>query len=302
MTKIGFIGVGVMGTPMAHNLVGKGFDVTLYDEKPGRAAEVAQEFGCKAAQSLDGLRDCDFIVCMLPDGKVVQEVLTRAQQQALIKSLQAGHGLHRHELLGADADARDRRRAGQARLDAGRCAGFRRADARRNRHARHHDRLRSDEALLDKVSPVLSAMGNQLFVLGGLGNGHAMKAINNIIAGSAMIAVAEGLAVGEEFGLDPKTMVDVLNASTGRSFVTELVAKEHVITKKFATGFALGLIAKDVRIAADLGEDIELDAPLFRLVRERFATAREHAGRRRRQLTRLCCIRGCGQANPKRRA
>jgi 3-hydroxyisobutyrate dehydrogenase len=70
----------------------------------------------------------------------------------------------------------------------------------------------------------------------------------------------------------------VLNASTGRSFVTELVAKDHVITGKFATGFALGLLAKDVRIAADLGEDIALDLPMFRLARERFALAREVEG------------------------
>jgi 3-hydroxyisobutyrate dehydrogenase len=70
----------------------------------------------------------------------------------------------------------------------------------------------------------------------------------------------------------------VLNASTGRSFVTELVAKEHVIPKKFATGFALGLIAKDVRIAADLGDAIHLDLPLFRQARERFAAAREELG------------------------
>jgi 3-hydroxyisobutyrate dehydrogenase len=105
-----------------------------------------------------------------------------------------------------------------------------------------------------------------------------MKAINNIVAGAAMIAVAEGLALGENFGLDPAKMVDVFNASTGRSFVTELVAKDHVITGRFATGFALGLLAKDVRIAADLGEDIALDLPLFRLARERFAFAREAEG------------------------
>jgi 3-hydroxyisobutyrate dehydrogenase len=132
--------------------------------------------------------------------------------------------------------------------------------------------------VLAKVKPVLSAMGNQLFVLGGLGNGHAMKAINNIVAGAKMIAVAEGLALGETFGLDPETMVSVLNASTGRSFVTELVAKEHVIPKKFATGFQLGLLAKDVRIAADLGDDITLDLPMFRLTRERFAYARDAEG------------------------
>ncbi len=277
MARVGFIGIGVMGTPMAANLVRKGFDVTLFDATAGRAAQVAGELGCAAAQSLEGLGDSEFIVTMLPDGKVVQEVLTRAAGQALLKSLKpgsicidmssseplltretgavlAGQGL---TLVDAPVSgARMRAESGTLAIMIG-CGS---------------------EEVMEKIRPVLAAMGSQLFVLGGLGNGHAMKAINNIIAGATMIAVAEGLALGEKFGLEPATMVDVLNASTGRSFVTELVAKEHVIPKKFATGFALGLITKDVRIAADLGEQIQLDLPLFRLSRERFALARDIEG------------------------
>jgi 3-hydroxyisobutyrate dehydrogenase len=277
MTRVGFIGIGTMGTPMVANLVSKGFAVTLYDAAPGRAAQVAGELGCAAAASLAGLAGCQFIVTMLPDGKVVQEVLTRTEDQALLNVMQpgavfidmssaepmltreTGAVLARRGLALVDAPvsgARTRAAAGTLAIMIGCAPG----------------------ALLEQVTPVLSAMGSQLFVLGGLGNGHAMKAINNIIAGAKMIAVAEGLALGESFGLDPATMVDVLNASTGRSFVTELVAKEHVITGRFATGFALGLLAKDVRIAADLGEDILLDLPLFRLARERFAFARDAEG------------------------
>jgi 3-hydroxyisobutyrate dehydrogenase len=277
MTRIGFIGVGTMGTPMAANLVRKGFAVTLYDAAPGRATQVAGELGCASVDTLAGLAGSQFVVTMLPDGKVVQEVLTRAEGQGLLKALkpgavcidmssaeplltrETGAVLAKHGMTLVDAPvsgARTRAESGTLAIMIG-CGS---------------------PHVLEQVTPVLSAMGNQLFVLGGLGNGHAMKAINNIIAGSTMIAVAEGLTLGEQFGLDPATMVDVLNASTGRSFVTELVAKEHVIPKKFATGFALGLIAKDVRIAADLGDDINLDLPLFRLSRERFIAAREQQG------------------------
>src|SRR5262249_35697604 len=152
-----------------------GFDVTLYDEAPGRAEQIAKEFGCRAVQSLDGLAKCDFIVTMLPDGKVVQEVLLRAQQQSLIKSCKrgavfidmsssepmltraTGAELGKHGLILVDAPvsgARMRAESGTLAIMIG----------------------ASDEALIAKVKPVLSAMGNQLFVLGGLGNGHAMKA------------------------------------------------------------------------------------------------------------------------------
>lgn len=277
MTRVGFIGTGTMGTPMAANLVKKGFAVTLHDAQPGRAAAVALQLGCAAAGSLRDLAGCEFVVTMLPDGKVVQEVLTRAEDGALIDSMQRGAVfidmssseplltretgalLAQHGLMLVDAPvsgARPRAESGTLAIMIG-CG---------------------DGPLLERITPVLSAMGSQLFVLGGLGNGHAMKAINNIIAGATMIAAAEGLALGEDFGLDPKTMVEVLNASTGRSFVTELVAKEHVIPGRFATGFALGLLAKDVRIAADLGEQVALDLPLLRLTRERFALAREIEG------------------------
>jgi 3-hydroxyisobutyrate dehydrogenase len=275
--RVGFIGIGVMGTPMAANLVRKGFAVTLFDAAPGRAAQVAGELGCAATESPGGLGGCEFIVTMLPDGKVVQEVLTRADGGALLNAAKPGtvfidmsssEPLLTREtgaLLAArgmtlvDAPvsgARTRAEAGTLAIMIGAAPG----------------------ELLEKIRPVLSAMGGQLFVLGGLGNGHAMKAINNIVAAATMIGVAEGLALGEDFGLAPATMVEVFNASTGRSFVTELVAKEHVIPGKFATGFALGLLAKDVRIAADLSEDVALDLPMFRLTRERFVMAREAEG------------------------
>jgi 3-hydroxyisobutyrate dehydrogenase len=277
MARIGFIGVGTMGAPMAANLVRRQFPVTLHDAAPDRAAQLARQLGCAFTESLGGLADCDFIITMLPDGRAVQDVLTRAEDGALINAVkggtvfidmsssepqltrETGAMLMRHGLLLVDAPvsgARPRAEAGTLAIMVGCAPG----------------------ELLGKVTPVLEAMGSQLFVLGGLGNGHAMKAINNIVAGSTMVAVAEGLALGEDFGLDPATMVEVLNASTGRSFVTELVAREHVIPGRFATGFALGLLAKDVRIAADLGEDMALDLPLFRLTRERFAFARDAEG------------------------
>jgi 3-hydroxyisobutyrate dehydrogenase len=277
MARIGFIGTGTMGAPMARNLAAKGFQVTLYDTAPGRAAALAVDIGCASAEQLAGLAACEFIVTMLPDGKVVQEVLTRAEGGALSRAVQRGTifidmssaeplltretgellARHGHVLVDAPVSgARPRAEAGTLAIMIG-CGS---------------------ETVLEKVKPVLGAMGNQLFVVGGLGNGHAMKAINNMVAGAAMVAVAEGLALGEHFGLEPARMVDVFNASTGRSFVTELVAREHVIPARFATGFALGLLAKDVRIAADLGEDTALDLPMFRLTRERMALAREAEG------------------------
>ncbi|HTY51037.1 MAG TPA: NAD-binding protein, partial [Steroidobacteraceae bacterium] len=113
---------------------------------------------------------------------------------------------------------------------------------------------------------------------GPLGSGHAMKALNNFVAAAGYAAAAEALLVGRRFGLDPGRMLDILNVSTGRNFSTEVVMKEHVVGERFATGFALGLLAKDVRIAAQLARTLHQDAPLAELMDARWALALERLG------------------------
>ena len=121
-------------------------------------------------------------------------------------------------------------------------------------------------------------MGTRLFDVGGPGNGHAMKALNNFVAGTGFIAVAEAVLVGKRFGLDPNVMIDVMNVSTGKNFNTENVVKQHVISRQFASGFALGLLAKDVKIAADLASAIDVDSPLTRLSSALLGEARDRVG------------------------
>jgi 3-hydroxyisobutyrate dehydrogenase len=105
-----------------------------------------------------------------------------------------------------------------------------------------------------------------------------MKCLNNFLAGTSFAAATEALRVGRKFGLDPAVMVDVINVSTGRSFATDVVIKEHVLNEKFATGFALGLLTKDVGIATDLAEQIEVPAPIGELIRKLFRDASAGVG------------------------
>jgi 3-hydroxyisobutyrate dehydrogenase len=135
-----------------------------------------------------------------------------------------------------------------------------------------------DAAAIERSRPLLSAMGNRLFETGGLGSGHAMKALNNFVAAAGYTAAAEALLIGRRFGLDPTRMLEIMNVSTARNFNTEVVMKEHVVDRKFATGFTLGLLAKDVKIAADLAAEVKVDAPLAQLVKDRWALARDRLG------------------------
>jgi 3-hydroxyisobutyrate dehydrogenase len=135
-----------------------------------------------------------------------------------------------------------------------------------------------DPAAVDEAKPVLGKMGTRMFDVGGPGNGHAMKALNNFVAGTGFIAVAEAVLVGKKFGLDPAVMIDIMNASTGKNFNTENVVKQHVISRQFASGFALGLLAKDVKIAADLAAAIDVESPLTRLSSSLLGEARDRVG------------------------
>jgi 3-hydroxyisobutyrate dehydrogenase len=130
-----------------------------------------------------------------------------------------------------------------------------------------------DEEAFELVRPVLEAMGERIFRTGPVGSGHAMKALNNFLGATAYAAGVEALAIGRQFGLDPQVMLDVVNTSTGRSFNSEVVLKDEVITGRYGTGFALGLLAKDVGIAADLADSLGADAPILRLARSRWADA-----------------------------
>lgn len=219
--RVGFIGIGNMGWPMAANLVRAGFDVAVHDADPTRMQAFCREFQARAP-GLAGLATCEVVVTMLPDGHVVRRVLLEGDGGAFINTVQPG------------------------------------------------------KVVVDMSSS--EPTGTRLFEVGGSGCGHAAKALNNYLGATAFAAASEAVTIARRFGLAPETLVDILNVSTGKSFISEVVLKEHVLGEKYATGFKLGLLAKDVHIAESLGRAVGLDAPLLRLVDQRWALARERLG------------------------
>jgi 3-hydroxyisobutyrate dehydrogenase len=238
---------------------------------------VAARLGCRAASTLAEAARCEVCVTMLPTGAIVSEVLTAAQDAAFLKHAAPGTvvvDMSSSEPLGTQATGRALAARGLALIDAPVSGGVARAVDATLAIMIGAD----DEAAVERARAVLEALGQRLFRVGPLGAGHAMKAANNFVAAATYAATAEALAIGRRCGLDPGMMIDIMNVSTGRSFVSEVVMKEHVLTGRHATGFTLGLLAKDVDIAAALGEALGVDAPLARLTRERWNLARERLG------------------------
>jgi 3-hydroxyisobutyrate dehydrogenase len=275
--RVGFIGIGNMGWPMAANIAKAGHDLAVFDLNQDRVARFAAEHKSRTASNVGEIAQNDFVITMLPTSQHVRDALLSDEGGAFAKSLRPGAiviDMSSSDPVATRQLAPELARRGAILIDAPVSGAVPRAITGKLAIMIGGD----DQSAIARAKPLLSAMGDRLFDTGPLGSGHAMKALNNYIAAAGYTAVVEALMIGEKFGLDQSVMVDILNASTGRNFTTENMIKQQILSGQFATGFALGLMAKDVKIAADLGEAVRLDAPVSRLMRERWAAARERLG------------------------
>ena len=275
-SPVGFVGVGNMGRRMAANLAAAGFPLVVRDSDAGAQQRFIAAYGGEPGNSPQAFAGTSVVVTMLPDGNAVREAVL-GWQGGIAAALGPGAvilDMSSADPVGTQKLAADLAPAGIRVVDAPVSGGIAGAEA---------GTLSlmvggQDEDAFALVRPVLETLGERIFRTGPLGSGHAMKALNNFLGATAYTAAAEALAIGKEFGLDPAVMLDVVNTSTGRSFNTEVVFKNDVITGRYGTGFALGLLAKDVGIAAGLAESVGVTAPALELVRRRWAEAADGLG------------------------
>ena len=130
-----------------------------------------------------------------------------------------------------------------------------------------------DPAVLERVAPLLRAMGTTITRCGDVGAGQAMKALNNLVSAAGFLISVEALLIGSRFGLDAATMVEVLNASTGMNNSTQKKLKQFVLSRGFDSGFGLDLMVKDLTIALQVGRETATPAPLAAQTRELWAAA-----------------------------
>ena len=233
-----------MGQPMAANLAREGFDVRSYDLK-GHGS-------CKSIR--EAAEGADVLITMLPDGDAVREAVLEA-----LPYLSSGAVI-------VDMSSSDPA-ATQALAPALHANGIKMLDAPvSGAVAKAKDgtlaiMIGGDRGVFEKCTPILRAMGKDLFHVGPLGAGHAVKALNNYLGAAGTLAGFEALLVARAFGLDERAMLEAINASTGRNSTTERKIPQQVLTGAFASGFKLALMAKDVGIAARLARDLGIETP-----------------------------------------
>jgi len=275
LTKVGFIGIGNMGRPMAARLVEAGFTLTILDANPETQETFVSLHGGNPASSLEelGLKS-DVVITMLPDGHVVRRVTLGGEgdhQDHLLGSMQKGSiliDMSSSSPTGTQALGRTLSQSGISMLDAPVSGGVPRAVT-----GTLAIMVGGDRPVVERCRHLFEVMGERIFETGGLGSGHAMKALNNLVSAAGLIAAAEGLLIGRRFGLEPTVMIDVLNASTGRNNSTENKFKQFILSRAFNSGFSLDLMVKDITTAVELAKDTGTPAGFSEVCREFWAKA-----------------------------
>ena len=265
--RIGFVGIGNMGWPMAARLVGAGFDVAVMDAVAARAEAFVDQVGGKAVVSLaDATKAADVLVTMLPTSvhviSVVDDILPSLSSGKILVDMSSGAPAVTQKIAG------DLGAIGVSVVDAPVSGGVSRAVT-----GELAIMTGGEAAALDRIDPLLRAMGTTIHRIGPVGAGQAMKAHNNLVTAGGFLMAVEALVIGQQFGLDPSVMTDVLNASTGMNNSTQKKLKQFVLSRKFDSCFSLDLMVKDLSIALEVGRNGSAPTPFSALCREMWASA-----------------------------
>ncbi len=274
--KIGFIGLGNMGGPMAANLAAADHVVTGYDPVAPAPSGVAMAHSAAAAAT-----GADVVITMLPNGTILRSVA-----DDIIAAMAPGAVLldcSTVDVASARAVAAQAASAGLGALDAPVSGGVGGAQAGTLTFM-----VGGDPAAFDKARPLFAVMGQKAVHCGPAGNGQAAKICNNMILGVTMIATCEAFALADKLGLDRQAMYDVVSTSSGQSWsMTSYCPAPGVGPKSpadagYKPGFSADLMLKDLRLSQEAATAVDADTPMGAMAAALYATfveAEDGAGR-----------------------
>ncbi len=254
---IGFIGIGAMGTPMSQNLIKAGYKVIAYDLR-AEAVEGLLPIGAEKASSPRNLaQGSAVVITMLPASPDVEAVILGPA--GVMESAKAGDIIiDMSSSYPASTRMISERLAAKSirMLDAPVSGGTK--GARERTLAIMVGGLESD---YEECRPIFEAMGQNIYHVGEIGAGHALKALNNLCSACSMVITSEAVVLATKLGLSPEKVIEVINSSSGRSWSTQFKFPTFVLNNAFNSGFSIGLMNKDLEIATRLGR--EQHVPMF---------------------------------------
>ena len=254
--RVGFVGLGVMGKPMARNLIGAGHDLVLYSRRRASVDEVAQDGGTAAGSPREVAEQADTVILMLPDSPQVREVLdgddgllSGAREGSLIVDMSTISPVVTREIAG-ECGAR-----GIGWVDAPVSGGDVGA-----REATLSIMAGGSDEDFDRAKPLFEALGKTIVHVGPVGAGQVVKACNKVVVALTIEAVSEALVLGSKAGVDPATIIEVLSGGLAANKVME-VRGRNFLEHDFTPGFRIDLHHKDLGIALQTAREYGVALP-----------------------------------------
>ena len=254
--KIGFIGVGRMGLPMASRLLAAGHPLVAYDVQGQALGAIAAQGAETAASPAEVASRAEIVLASLPMPDVVREVALGERGLVAGSRIRTFVDLSTTGPRMAKAVAAELAKREIVAVDAPVSGGV--AGAVKGTLA---VMLSGPRAEADALRPMLEAIGKVFYIGAEPGMGQMMKVINNLLSATATAATSEAMVLGVKAGLDPYVMIDVINAGSGRSTASEDKFPRAILPRSFDFGFALGLLSKDVNLC--IGEAEALGVPMW---------------------------------------
>ncbi|KAL3735982.1 hypothetical protein ACJRO7_025006 [Eucalyptus globulus] len=269
--RIGFLGLGIMGTPMAQNLIKAGCDLTVWNRTKSKCDPLVSLGAQYKSSPEEVAAACDVTIAMLADPESAVDVACGKHGAA--NGMSPGKGY-------VDVSTVD---GATSKLICGHIKGtgalFLEAPVSGSKKPAEDGQLifltAGDKALYEMVAPFLDIMGKSKFYLGDVGNGAAMKLVVNMIMGSMMASFSEGLLLSEKVGLDPKVLVEVVSQGA-ISAPMYSVKGPSMVQSQYPTAFPLKHQQKDMRLALGLAESVSQSTPIAAAANELYKVAKSH--------------------------
>lgn len=268
---LGFIGLGIMGRPMAGHLAAAGYPLTVFNRTPSKAGDLAER-GCRVAASpAEVAARSEIIVTMVTDSPDVEEVV--AGPQGILRGIRSGSVVVDMSTISPEVERRldaALRGTGCALVDAPVSGGD--VGARSATLAIMAGGARD---AFDRVRPVLEVMGRSVTYCGPVGSGQIAKLCNQILVAVTQLAVGEAILFARRNGLDPSVMIEAVQGGAAGSWQLSNLGPK-ILARDFAPGFMIDLILKDLRLVLEAAGASGSPLPATALVQELFRSAQSH--------------------------
>jgi 3-hydroxyisobutyrate dehydrogenase-like beta-hydroxyacid dehydrogenase len=269
MAKLGFLGLGIMGGPMARHLAGAGHTLSVWSHNQSKARQFAASVGasfCESPEAVATRSECVFLC--VGDTAMSRKVILGAK--GLVQGAQAGFVIVDCSTVSPHESSCIAKELAEKKID------FLDAPCTGSKAGAENGTLTfmvgGPPKVFERVRPWFQAMGKSLYYCGESGMGLRAKLTQNLILGNLLQAFNEGLVLSTKGGVDPDLMLDILNNSAARSGL--IAAKAPAVFKRdFSTNFSVKWLSKDIRLAIDLASELGVPIPLTSLAQQLYQSA-----------------------------